>query len=130
MKTLTKELIIRSIKLLDMGYAGAVNILSAIFLVSIINKIEGEYNPLEEEKKSTAKLLLHVILKMWLIVVLAYIVRNVFQMIPFPFEGVCGYKHMKVGEVTSSSIFIAFMVVFDKPLQEKISILKKRIIKM
>ena len=130
MKTLTKELIIRSIKLLDMGYAGAVNILSAIFLVSIINKIEGEYNQLEEEKKSTGKLLLNVILKMWLIVVLAYIVRNLFHMIPFPLEGVYGYKHMKVGEVTSSSIFIAFMVVFDKPLQEKISILKKRIIKM
>jgi hypothetical protein len=130
MKNIIRELVIRLIKLLDMGYAGTVYILSAIFLVSIINKIEGEYNQLEEEKKSTGKLLLNVVLNMWLIFILAYIVRNLFHIIPFPLEGVYGYKHMIVKEVSNSAIFIAFMVVFDKSLQERISILKKRIIKM
>jgi hypothetical protein len=122
----TKELVIRSIKLLDIGYAGAVYILTAILLVSIINKIEGEYNEIEEQKQSTGKIIFEIVLRMWLIGVLAYIVRNVFQMIPFPFEGIYGYKHMKVGEVRSSEIFVAFMVVFDRQLHSRIEIVKNR----
>jgi hypothetical protein len=130
MKDLTKEIVIRSIKLLDIGYAASVYILTAILLITIINKIAGEPNEMEEEKKTTGKLILDVILRIWVIGILAYIVRNLFHLIPFPLEGVYGYEHMKVGEVTSSTVFVAFMVTFDNQLHTKIEILKKRFSKM
>lgn len=125
-----KELTIRGIKLLDMGYSGSVYILSAIFLVALTNKIEGKYNEYEEEKKTTVRLIMNVILHIWLITILAYIVRNIFHMIPWPFEGVYGYKHMKVKEVIHSTVFVSFMVIFDKQLQGRIGILKKRFSEM
>lgn len=127
---LTKEIVIRSIKLFDMGYATVIYILSAIVIISILNKYNGKYNKKEEEKKTTSRLFWDVILRTWIIAVLAYFVRNIFQMIPFPLEGVYGFEHLKVKEVLQSSLFVSFMVIFDSHLQERVKILKDRLVKM
>jgi hypothetical protein len=127
---LTKELVIRSIKIFDMGYAAVVYILSAIVIISILNKYSGKYNEEVEEKKSTKRLFWDVILRTWIIAVLAYFIRNLFQMVPFPLEGVYGFEHLKVKEVLQSSLFVSFMVIFDSHLQSRVGILKKRISKI
>jgi hypothetical protein len=127
MKNLEKEIVIRTIKIIDIGYASVVYIISAIILVSILNKLSGKYDKTVEEKKSTIRLFGDVILRTWIIAIFAYIVRNLFQMIPWPFEGVYGYKHLLVKEVIHSSLFVSFMVIFDHNLQGHVSILKDRL---
>jgi hypothetical protein len=130
MKELDKELIIRLIKIIDIGYATIVYIILAILLISFINKIAGKYDDDKENKKSTIHLFGDIILRTWIIAILAYIVRNIFQIIPFPFEGIYGYEHLKVKEVLQSSLFVSFMVIFDSHLQSRVSILKKRLSKI
>jgi hypothetical protein len=130
MKELDKELIIRLIKIIDIGYATIVYIILAILLISFINKIAGKYDDDNENKKSTIHLFGDIILRTWIIAILAYIVRNIFQIIPFPFEGIYGYEHLKVKEVLQSSLFVSFMVIFDSHLQSRVSILKKRLSKI
>jgi hypothetical protein len=130
MKDLQKELIIRSIKIFDMGYATVIYILSAILLVSILNKYTDKYNQKEEEKKSTNILLLNIILRAWIIAICAYIVRNLFEIVPFPFEGIYSFEHLKVKEVVNSTLFVSFMVIFDNNLQSRVKILKDRLSKM
>ncbi len=130
MKDLQKELVIRSIKLFDIGYATVIYILSAILLVSILNKYTDKYNEKEEEKKTTKRLLLDIILRAWIIGILAYIVRNLFEIVPFPLEGVYGFEHLKVKEVVNSTLFVSFMVIFDTNLQNRVKILKERLTKM
>ena len=125
-RTFMQELTIRLIKLLDIGYAGAVYFICAFIVINIFNYIGGEFDINEEEKKTTGHLLFQVIVKIWLIAILAYIVRNLFELVPFPFEGVYGYQHLRVKEVTNSAIFFAFVVVFDSRLQSRVAILKDR----
>jgi hypothetical protein len=123
---LQKDLTRRVIKILDMGYSSGFYLLSAILCVTIINKITPKYDEKEEEKKRTTKLLFDILLNIWIIAIFAYIVRNIFHIIPWPLEGVYGYQHMRVKEVANSAVFVSFMVIFDKHLQSRIGILKKR----
>lgn len=124
---LTKEVVIRSIKLLDIGYAAAVYFVAAILCVKLLNwrVLPGDLK--KDKNKSTARLCLEIVLKVWVIGVLAYVVRNIFGLIPWPFQGVYGYDHLKVKEVTNSAVFVAFMVVFDASLQNKVKVLKERL---
>lgn len=46
--------------------------------------------------------------------------------IPFPLEGIYGYKHLKTSEVTNSAVFAAFAVTFDTRLQAKVKTLKEK----
>lgn len=123
----TKEIVVRSIKMLDIGWAATVYFAAAIFFVKLLNwrVVPRDFD--EDKKKSTAQLCAEVILKVWFIGVLAYITRNLFELVPWPFQGVYGYEHLKVKEVTNSAVFVAFMVVFDASLQNKVKILKERL---
>lgn len=125
-KTLKEEVIIRLIKLFDIGYAGAFYFIVAMLVIQIFNYLGGEFHLEDEEQKPTGKLFFEVIVKIWLIAILAYIVRNLFELVPFPLEGVYGYQHLRVKEVTNSAIFFAFVVLFDARLQARVGILKER----
>ena len=121
------ESVLRSIKILDIGWAATVYFVGALLCVKIlnINTRPSDYDM--DNQKSTTRLCAEVILQVWFIGVLAYIFRNLFGIIPWPFQGVYGYDHLQVKEVTNSAVFVAFMVIFDTKLQNKVKILKSRL---
>lgn len=124
--TFGEEVVIRSIKILDIGYAAAVYFMAALLCVKLLNWRVATDDLERNRKKSTLVLGLEIVAKVWLIGVLAYIVRNLFELVPWPFQGVYGYDHLKVKEVTNSAVFVAFMVVFDASLQNKVKVIKER----
>lgn len=122
-----KETVVRSIKLLDIGWAAAVYFVAAIICVKLLNwNVKSDHKSLNRQK-TTARLCMEIIVKIWFIGMLAYVVRNLFGLLPWPFQGVYGYDHFKVKEVTNSAVFVAFMVVFDASLQSKVYVLKERL---
>jgi hypothetical protein len=70
---------------------------------------------------------LSTVLYLWLIGVLIYVVRNLFPLIPFPFDGYIGYDHNKVKEVTNANIYAILIVLFNKRIQGYYSIIKERL---
>ncbi len=81
----------------------------------------------ELEKKSTSRHLGETTAILALFGVLAYIGRNVFQLIPFPLEGVYGFKYMNVKEVTSGSLILWILINYSPVLSNKIKIIRKRL---
>ena len=57
--------------------------------------------------------------------IVAYIGRNVIQLIPFPLDGLYGFIHMRVKEVSSGSLLTSITSMFQLSLQEKITYLRK-----
>ena len=70
----------------------------------------------KEGKKSTWQVLIELILYLWVI----YIVRNIIPLIPFPLEGVYGFKHLKVKEVTGAGMFSVTFFYFQHYYKNKI----------
>lgn len=121
------DLIRRSIKIFDIGYSAAAYFIFALIVVLLLNKITGPYDQKVEDEKSTVRIVIDIIFRMWLIGVAAYIVRNTFHAIPFPLDGIHGYHHLYLKEVRESTVFVAFVIVFDVYLQSQVATLKKRL---
>lgn len=81
----------------------------------------------ELEKKSTSRHLGETTAILALFGVLAYIGRNVLQQIPFPLEGVYGFKYMNVKEVASGSLILWILINYSPVLTNKIKIIRKRL---
>jgi len=79
------------------------------------------------DKKSTSRHLGETTAILALFGVLAYIGRNVLQLIPFPLEGVYGFKYMNVKEVTSGSLILWILINYSPVLTNKIKIIRKRL---
>lgn len=125
-QTVFEDLVVRGCKLADIGVSGAFYFAAALATVVALNNIWPVKGDKEELIKSKARLVFEIIAKVWLLSVFSYVFRNVWTAIPFPLEGIYGYKHLKTGEVTSSAVFAAFAVTFDTQLQAKVKTLKTK----
>lgn len=119
-QSLTDDIIIRSIKILDIGYITVLYIAMSLICAIITDKVMGEFDEQKESKKTVWRLTLEFILTIWLYGVLIYVVRNVIELVPFPFDGYHGFSHKKVKELNSAMVFTFTFVLFSKHLKSKL----------
>lgn len=127
LRPIGKEIAIRSIKVFDMGYATGMYFLFAIVSVLTLNKVYGDFELEREKKKLTIRIFFDLLLHIWAIAVLAYIFRNLLHLIPWPFEGVYGYKHLKVKEIATSALFMTITIIFDSYFHSQFALFKERL---
>lgn len=127
-KPMKEELTIRSIKILDIAYIFSFYAATGFFLSILLEKIFPKYEKEKYEKYSSAKLLLEICLQFAAIGVIVYIVKNLFEIVPFPFDGIYGYQHNKVKELTNAMPLIYTILYFQDSLRDKLLTLSNRFI--
>ena len=123
---LSKELAIKTIKVVDIIYISiiyfAIGFLLAFFLDLCSEKVYG----FNYDLKSTVVLIGEVVSQVAALTVCAYFLRNLVQLIPFPFEGVYGFEHLRVKEVSSGALITTFGTIFFYDLQNKLQYIRQR----
>ena len=97
-----KELIIRSIKIFDICYITTISFIIGYYTSYAVNLL---YPPYDKSKDvSNIKHLMTICLQLLVVGILIYILRNIIQLIPFPLNGISGYKHNLLKELESGGI--------------------------
>ena len=122
-----KEVVIRSIKILDIGFITAIYLTLGIVLAKLCDRVLGELDEEKENQKPLWQVLIELFFYLWFIGIVVYVVRNVVQMIPFPFHGVYGYDHFRVKELINAVIFFVTFLHFQEYYQKKIKLLYVRL---
>lgn len=115
-----KEIIIRSIKLIDIGYITTIYLILGIILAKVCDKYFGKFDEEMEQKKPLIQSILELILHLWLISIVIYVVRNLVPHVPFPLNGIYGYNHLKVKELTLATTFSIVFIYFYEYYQMKV----------
>jgi uncharacterized protein YybS (DUF2232 family) len=119
-QSLSNDILMRSIKILDIGYISVLYIIVSLICAIITDKVMGEFDEKVEAKKPIWQLTLEFILVVWLYGVLIYIVRNLIELVPFPLDNYHGFSHKKVKELSSAMVFSFTFVLFSKYLKAKL----------
>lgn len=121
--SIPKEVVIRSIKIIDIAY---LSVIYATIVITLSVWIDTLIGPIDENVESK-KNIIRVILECWafisLIAVLFYIVRNIVEKVPFPMDGMYGFVHSRVKEITGGPIFGFLIFFYAKNLRTKIELL-------
>ncbi len=115
-------------KILDLGLISFYYlILAIVFAISLefLTKLFEKAFP--SKAKTTTRLLFEVGANIFFVAVAFWIIRNVVEKIPFPFEGLGGYKHALLKDTNTSIIATLALILFQTSLTEKILILNDRI---
>jgi|SaaInlV_165m_DNA_1040744.scaffolds.fasta_scaffold25039_1 hypothetical protein len=110
MNSIVHDILMRSIKMIDISLLGIYYLIGGILLSNLINRIMPDYNKEEYDSKSKIQIILELFANTILIMISAYILRNIVALVPFPLDGVYGYNHSIVKEV-SGGVIISFAVI-------------------
>lgn len=127
-RPIKEELVIRSIKILDIAYIFSFYASAGFFLSILLEKIFPKYSDEKYKKMSSGRLLLEICLQFAAIGIIVYITKNLFELIPFPFDGIYGYEHSKVKELGSAMPLIYTILYFQISLRDKLLNLAERFI--
>jgi len=119
-KTLTEDLARRGIKILDIGYVTVIYFIFAFFLGVSLDRALGPFDREAAERKSFARLLGECIVHIYFIGIIVYFTRNVVERIPFPLNGVAGFVHGKVKELTNAAVFTFVFMYYQKNLRDRL----------
>mgnify|MGYP006098052053 FL=1 len=112
------------VKLLDLAYIAVIYCFLAVILSIITQKIAGYFPEQYNYEKSLLKLVIEIIAYVWYIAVIVYIVRNIVERIPSPFNNMFGFSHIKIKELHSAGMFSIIFVHLQEDFIEKLKYLR------
>lgn len=115
-----KEFVVRGIKILDIGYITAVYFALGLVCATIVDNYLGKFDEKKEKQKTLLRSTIELLLHLWVTGVIIYIVRNIIPLIPFPLEGIYGFEHRRVKEVSSAAMFAVAFLLFQKYYQAQV----------
>jgi uncharacterized membrane protein YkvI len=81
----------------------------------------GPFNKKEAEEKSTLRLILEIYLNFSLIAIMAYLIRGLVELIPFPLDNIYDFEHSKLHELNGGIIFGFAIFYYQINLCDKIN---------
>ena len=120
------------IKSIDIMYVVAIQFLVAILLNIPVDRLLKKADiPLHENDTNNYTFLLmgeeiaKVIIAVCILGVISYFGRLVIRLIPSPFEGISGLKHIKLKEIQSPGSLTAFLFLTSDYLDARIQVIRK-----
>jgi hypothetical protein len=119
-KTLGEDIARRAIKIVDIGYVTVIYFFFAFALGVSLDRAIGKFDEAEADRKTTGRLAAECIAHIYLCGVVVYFTRNVVERVPFPLDGVAGFVHGKVKELTNAAVFTFVFMYYQKNLRDKL----------
>ena len=123
------DFVVRSIKIIDIGFIASLHFVSAFVVSEIIDRQFGKFNPKKADKKSIKRLFLEVISHVAALGIIVYFLRNLIELVPFPLDGIHGFSHKKLKELSGGVALTFSLFYFQYHLKSKMDYLAKRISK-
>jgi uncharacterized membrane protein len=118
---LLKEIKLRSVKIVDIGYITIIYFVTAVILAKLFGKLYGKFDEKKEEKKTFLLRTFELAGMMWIIGIVTYIVKNVVELIPFPLDGLYGFNHMLMKELKMGAVFTFVFLFFEDHFKSKLT---------
>jgi len=103
----------RFVKILDIGYTTFIYFLLALIISVLLDKIYGDYDEKEEEKKSILTRSLELVSMIWINGIIIYFARNIVQLIPSPFDNMYKFEHSRLKELNDAYVF-DFVLLYNQ----------------
>ncbi len=119
-----------AVKLFDIGLTTSYFFIIGIFAAALFDRVYGKFRKDDYKDISNLRLLVDIIIHLSFIGVVAYVLRNLVQLIPFPFDGFAGFQHARLKELEGGYVLAIVLFLFQQNLQEKIAFFAKRAFNM
>lgn len=116
-----------AVKLVDIGFVTVLYFIAAMLFARGFNMVYVGSSAEEYEKMPLWRLTADVLVHIFLVGVVAYFMRNLVSLIPFPLDGVAGFQHSRLKELQGGFILAVLIFMFQESLRDKIAAFARRV---
>ena len=116
-----------AVKLTDIGFVTVLYFLTAMVFARVFNSVYKSGDEEDYEKMPLWRLTIDVLVHIFLVGIVAYFMRNVVALVPFPLDGVAGFQHSRLKELQGGFILAVLIFMFQESLRNKIAAFAKRV---
>ena len=116
-----------TIKIIDIGLTTTYYFLLGLLLAKWFDHLYDKFDPEAYKKVSTLRIFLEIVVHLFILGIVAYAMRNIIELIPYPLDGVAGFEHKRLKELGGGVTLGTVLLLFQKNLRDKISFFTKRI---
>jgi len=109
-----------AVKLLDIGLVTVYFFILGLAAAKAFDGIMGNFAEENYEKISTLQMFFEIVLQLFALGVIAYILRNLVKLIPFPLDGIGGFKHERLKELDGGEVMALVLILFQHNLIDKV----------
>ena len=124
------DLELRTIKILDIGYITIIYFILGLLISRLFDSYLGKFNKLNDDKKHISRVGSELIVMIWAIGTIVYLARNIVELIPSPFDGLYGFKHLQMKELGSAAVFTMLVLSYTYHFAAKLDYFNHRINKV
>ena len=115
------------VKLLGISFVVTLYFSLGFLTANALDYFSGKFDIQLENVKNTWIIVAEVVLRICLLGILIYAARNLVERIPFPLDGVSGFKYGRLKELQSEFIFAIPLIEFHSHFYSKLDNLSKRL---
>jgi hypothetical protein len=117
-----------AVKLLDIGLVTIYFFVLGLAAAKAFDSVMGEFK--EENFKDVPiwRLFLEIITQLFALGIIAYVLRNLVRLIPFPLDGVAGFHHQRLKELDGGEVMALVLILFQRNLIDKVLYFVKRVL--
>jgi hypothetical protein len=114
-----KDIRFRIIKIVDIGYIAVIYVIVSMLFARAFEGVF-VFDPNIESSKTMHVRTFELLGMLWVYSVIIYISRNLIEKIPSPLNGLYGFDHKRVKELTNATIFVFIFMVLQPSYKNKI----------
>lgn len=115
-----------AVKMLDIGLVTVYFFIFGIVVAKWFDYIN-TLDPVKYEEQHSFVMFLDIVMQLFLLGIVAYVLRNIIELIPFPFEGVAGFRHHRLKELHGGPALEFVLLFFQQNLRKKIGLFAKKV---
>jgi magnesium-transporting ATPase (P-type) len=117
-----------AVKLLDIGLVTIYFFVLGLAAAKIFDNMLGVFEEENYDNIPTWRIFLEIILQLFFIGVIAYVLRNLVKLIPFPLDGVAGFEHIRLKELDGGEVMALVLILFQRSLIDKVLYFVNRVL--
>jgi len=117
----------RLVKMADISIITVIYFVVGFLAARGIDMISNPFNEKKEEEVTIWETCVNLVYYLIITAISIYILRNIIQLIPSPFEGLYKFQHIRVKELQSAQMLTFSILYYQNNLQDKLKYLYNKL---